>query len=86
MINMVILFMRDYMDYHSERFKDNSFLFYKNNSLVAVLPANINDSILYSHQGLTYGGLIQSYKLSTKDVLEIFDLLNGKLLYQNILL
>ena len=77
--NGIFLFMRDYMGYHSDRFIDNSFLFYKNNNLVAVLPANINDSTLYSHQGLTYGGLIQSYKLSTKDVLEIFDILNDEL-------
>lgn len=73
------LFYRNFMDYHADRFRDCSFLIYQNNNLEAVLPGNISKNIFYSHQGLTYGGLVLSKKLSTKDILIIFDLLNIEL-------
>ncbi|MDN3725184.1 GNAT family N-acetyltransferase [Aequorivita sp. SDUM287046] len=56
--NATFLFKRNFMDYHSHRFSDFSLMIYKKDSLFAVLPANHCDNILYSHQGLTYGGLI----------------------------
>ena len=56
--NGLFLFDRNYMEYHSDRFKDNSLLFYYDNRLVAILPANIFKETFYSHQGLTYGGFI----------------------------
>jgi len=77
--NGTFLLLRDYMDYHSDRFDDSSFLFYKKNRLEAVIPGNIKDKTFFSHQGLTYGGLIQSTKLSTIDVLTIFTILNQNL-------
>jgi len=52
------LFYRDYMDYHSNRFEDFSILIYKNKSLVGLIPANRSKNTIYSHQGLTYGGLL----------------------------
>lgn len=48
------------MDYHSERFQDFSLMVYNSDKLVALLPANRNKEILYSHQGLSYGGLVVS--------------------------
>ena len=77
--NGAFLFYRDYMDYHEDRFNDNSLMIYRKEKLEAVLPGNSSNSIFYSHQGLTYGGLIQSTKLCTKDVLTIFELVNEKL-------
>ena len=56
--NSTFLFMRDYMDYHSHIFADNSLMGYRNGSLAAVLPANVFNGVLYSHQGLTYGGWV----------------------------
>ncbi|MEP7093237.1 MAG: GNAT family N-acetyltransferase, partial [Flavobacterium sp.] len=56
--NATFLFHRDFMEYHQDRFEDFSLLVYENEKLVAVLPANIVDSTVYSHQGLTYGGLV----------------------------
>lgn len=56
--NGTFLFHRDFMEYHEDRFQDYSLMIYENYSLVALLPANINDSVIHSHQGLTYGGLI----------------------------
>ncbi|WP_411893735.1 GNAT family N-acetyltransferase [Winogradskyella sp. A2] len=55
------------MDYHNDRFTDYSLLIYKDEKLLAVLPANINNDSVYSHQGLSYGGLIHSKKIKTKD-------------------
>lgn len=73
--NGTFLFMRDYMDYHSDRFKDCSHLFYEKKRLIAALSANIreNEHTLYSHQGLTYGGLIMAKDITAVQVLEIFD-------------
>jgi hypothetical protein len=71
--NATFLFNRDYMDYHSDRFVDSSLMFYKNEELVAVLPANLKNKILYSHQGLTYGGFVSHDKMKTTLMLEIFE-------------
>ena len=60
------------MDYHSERFQDFSLMVYHNNKIVALLPANKVDNVLYSHQGLTYGGLIGRKDLKSTDFLECF--------------
>ncbi|MBT3872913.1 MAG: GNAT family N-acetyltransferase [Flavobacteriaceae bacterium] len=56
--NATFLFQRDFMDYHKDRFEDFSLLIYKGERLYALLPANINDDVVYSHQGLTYGSFV----------------------------
>lgn len=75
--NATFLFDRNYMDYHADRFDDNSFMFYYKGKLKAVLPANVAGDILYSHQGLTYGGLLLDKKATVEDVLECFDSMNS---------
>jgi len=60
------------MDYHSHRFQDFSLMVYKNDKLIALLPANVVDNVVYSHQGLTYGGLIYSKGLKTIDFIKVF--------------
>lgn len=75
--NTTFLFDRNYMDYHADRFDDNSFMFYHKGKLKAVLPANVAGDTLYSHQGLTYGGLLLDKKATVEDVLECFDILNS---------
>src|ERR1035437_275866 len=77
--NGTFLFFRDYMDYHADKFLDHSFLIFYKNKLEGILPGNISDSIFYSHQGLTYGGLILTDKIRTDDVLQIFKLINKEL-------
>lgn len=74
--NATFLFDRNYMDYHADRFDDNSFMFYHKGKLKAVLPANVAGNTLYSHQGLTYGGLLLDKKATVEEVLECFDSLN----------
>ena len=70
--NATFLFQRDFMEYHADRFTDHSLLALKKGKPVALLPANIADNTLYSHQGLTYGGLILHKKVKLKEVAAIF--------------
>jgi len=69
--NATFLFQRDFMDYHQHRFEDYSLMVFDNQSLVGLLPANRKDNIVYSHQGLTYGGLILSETVGFKTVLKV---------------
>lgn len=72
--NGTFLFCRQYMDYHSDRFADHSLMFYDDkNRLIALMPGNVNGSVYYSHQGLTYGGLILSSGVGVSSVLSVFD-------------
>lgn len=79
-------FQRDYMEYHADRFKDFSLLIFdEKDKLISILPANINDNILYSHQGLTFGSFIVDDKMKTETMLEIFECLKSFLKSENIL-
>ncbi|WP_278361723.1 GNAT family N-acetyltransferase [Stutzerimonas kunmingensis] len=74
--NGMFMFERAYMDYHSARFEDCSLLFYDSNQrLKALLPANRQDTILHSHAGLTFGGLLLMPDVSQTDVLSAFEVL-----------
>ncbi|WP_347922401.1 GNAT family N-acetyltransferase [Pontimicrobium sp. SW4] len=76
------MFYRDFIEYHNDRFLDFSLLIFKDDILIAVFPANKDDNNVYSHQGLTYGGLILSDEIAFKDVLlaykELLMFLNEK--------
>lgn len=74
--NGTFLFERDYMDYHAERFVDFSLMVYRKNKLYGLLPANYVNDVLYSHQGLTYGGFILTEKITVSDMLAMFDAVN----------
>jgi len=71
--NGVFLFYRDYMEYHSDRFRDHSLLFFKNGKLIGLLPANIKGDTLQSHEGLTFGGIISGYDMKVPIMMEIFE-------------
>ncbi len=64
-INGTFLHTRRFLDYHpKDRFQDCSLIFYHNDHLAAVCPANLSEKngkkIFFSHQGSTYGGLVIS--------------------------
>ena len=59
------------MDYHNDRFQDFSLMIYKNEKLIALMPANKVDDCVYSHQGLTYGGFIYKSDLKSEDVINL---------------
>lgn len=74
--NSHFFFQRDYMEYHHDRFDDFSLMIFdENHKLLALLPANIKDNTVYSHQGLTFGGFIVDDKITTATMLEIFEAL-----------
>lgn len=68
---------RTYMDYHRDRFWDHSLLFYHKGKLVALLPGNESPvgDVYYSHQGLSFAGIITDQKMKTPLMLNVFDFL-----------
>ena len=77
--NGLFLFFRDYMDYHHDRFEDHSIVVYRQNKLYALLPANISHDVLYTHQGLTFGGLIVDEHFTAAESLTVFKIINAYL-------
>lgn len=90
--NGIFMFDRNFMEYHKDRFTDNSLLFYDDEKLLAVMPANKKDGILYSHGGLTYGGFITGNDMKQHHMNDCFTALkeyasaNGikEIIYKNI--
>lgn len=74
--NGTFLLNRDYMDYHSDRFADASLMFRRDGRLYAVLPANRAGDTLWTHQGLTYGGLLMDEACTAEGVLALFGEMN----------
>jgi hypothetical protein len=67
------LFLRDYMEYHADRFRDLSLMVHDDRQLLAVLPANVDDDELVSHGGLTFGGLVADPRLRAAGTLSAFE-------------
>lgn len=90
--NGVFLFQRDYMEYHADRFRDHSLLFFAEEKLMALMPANLADNGLISHEGLTFGGVITNTRMRAGTMLEVFAALReylrakgiGRLLYKSV--
>ena len=70
--NGLFMFQRNFMEYHSDRFKDFSLMFYQEEKLIAVLPASIHDKELRSHGGLTFGGLVTGIDMKQHRMLDCF--------------
>jgi hypothetical protein len=60
------------MDYHAEKFEDFSLLIFYNSELIALFPCNIRDGEVYSHEGLSYGGVIVKSEIKFLKYLELF--------------
>ncbi|NJM80731.1 MAG: FemAB family protein [Flavobacterium sp.] len=72
--NATFLFHRDFMEYHSDRFEDFSLLIFdEKENLKAILPANRVGDIVYSHQGLTYGGIVLKKSVKFSEVRLFFE-------------
>ncbi|MGV3460875.1 MAG: GNAT family N-acetyltransferase [Flavobacterium sp.] len=69
--NGTFLHSRDFTEYHADRFDDCSLVVFDGEKIVAVLPANIVGDEAYSHQGLTYGGLIYGPKVKLSAVIQM---------------
>lgn len=82
--NGTFMLKRDYMDYHSDRFKDFSLMFYEDEKLVAVMPASLHGDEVRSHGGLTYGGIISDVSMKQHKMLECFIVMKDFLRINNI--
>jgi len=60
------------MEYHQECFEDASILIWKGQQLMALFPANRREKMIYSHQGLSYGGFLFSPKITAELAVEVF--------------
>jgi hypothetical protein len=72
-INATLLHTRKFLSYHQDRFKDLSLLVYKDDTLVGLLPAAEHPSdasMVVSHPGATYGGLVHSGYLTGERTIE----------------
>ncbi|MBJ2235123.1 GNAT family N-acetyltransferase [Pseudomonas sp. Env-44] len=69
--------LTQYFRYHEARFNDVSVLIYKKKRVVAIFPANIFDTTIFSHSGLTYAGIIFLKDVGCKAMLDIFDALKA---------
>ena len=61
------------MDYHKDRFKDHSLMFWEEDKLIAIFPASEREKELVSHGGLTYGGFISDSKMKQHTMNECFE-------------
>ena len=82
--NATFLFDRRYMDYHRDRFADSSLMVCDNGRLVALLPANREGDTLWSHAGLTYGGLLTGADATASMVVGVFEAVNAFLRRQGV--
>lgn len=79
-----ILFFRDFMEYHRDRFIDYSLMVYEDQKLIAILPANIDENgVIHSHQGLSYGGLLCRPKIRFDQYVDIYKVVLNFIFYHN---
>lgn len=67
------MFLRSYMEYHSDRFTDDSWIVVDDDELIGIVPANKEKSSSVSHRGLTFGGFLLSQKLSSSRRISCFE-------------
>lgn len=70
--NATFLFHRDFMEYHNDRFQDYSLIVLDGDKWVAIFPANVVGNEVFSHQGLTYGGLVYNEKVKLASIIGTF--------------
>lgn len=78
--NGTFLHMRQYMEYHADRFEDHSLMFFRDSALIAIMPAHIKGDLFCSHNGLTYGGILFPDNTTTETTLQIFNALQEYLI------
>ena len=85
-VNSHFFFYRTFLDYHEDRFFDFSLIFLDTLSgkIIAVFPANKVENTIYSHQGLTFGGMIYERDMTSFKMIQIFDVMQKFLLKNGI--
>jgi Acetyltransferase (GNAT) domain len=82
--NATFLFDRGFMDYHADRFTDASLLIWREDRLVALLPAHRDGERLVSHGGLSYGGVLVAQPLGAEAMLALMQALQQHLAGQGV--
>lgn len=70
--NGTFMLTRKFINYHGDKFEDASLLIFKNDKLIAVFPANRKEENIFSHQGLSYAGLVFKSYVKLIDALAVF--------------
>lgn len=74
--NGSFMFNRGYLDYHADRFSNDSVMIVSDGGdPIALFPASRRDDAIVSHGGLTYGGVIMNRDMHATTMLDIFDVL-----------
>ncbi len=81
--NGLFLFQRDFMEYHKSRFTDSSLMLFEKGNVKALFPGNKVGNSFYSHQGLTFGGILTKADLYTNKFIEYFQSFNLYLKHNN---
>jgi hypothetical protein len=82
--NALFLFERNYMEYHSNRFRDYSLMAFEDGRLISLMPANITEDTVHSHSGLTFGGLVSGFEMTTPLMMQVFGSLVEFLYKENV--
>ena len=69
-----VILERDYLEYHADRFVENSLLVFEGERLLAALPASRDGDRLVSHGGLTFGGFVTDKRMTATRMLAAFTL------------
>ncbi|MGI8921056.1 MAG: GNAT family N-acetyltransferase [Solirubrobacteraceae bacterium] len=69
--NSHFFFRRGYLEYHSDRFTDASLIVRERGGIVAVMPASVDNGVVTSHAGLTFGGVLSRRRLSAAAILRV---------------
>ena len=80
--NGTFLHKINYFHYHRDRYNDCSLMIKNNDEVLALMPGNIENEIFYTHQGLTFGGLITLKQTKVEEVLDYFNVINKFLYYE----
>jgi hypothetical protein len=74
-VNASILHRRSFLNYHGESFKDLSVLILKSGKLAGLFPAAESpddSSLISSHPGITYGGVIHQGQIGGSRMVDVF--------------
>lgn len=70
-INGTFIHQRDFIEYHGNRFKECSLMFYFQGKPVVVFPAEKSENQVFSYRGLTHGGWIITNELEEEQLRNI---------------
>lgn len=70
--NGTFIHTRKFLNYHLNKFDDHSLIIKDKKKIICLFIANQSKQIIYSHEGLTFGGLIIKRNLKSEYVLVLF--------------